>query len=84
MAAEADRLRLRRIIVDKATLSEWLKEHAKEVPGDMEVFAVRESFDYDNAVEVVVKSEAFQYVPDGTSPVVWRPVIKRCVGCSTN
>ena len=74
-------MKLRRILVDKAALGEWLREHANDVPGDLEVFAVRESFDYEDHIEVVVKSDSFTYVPDGTAPVVLRPVVKRCAGC---
>jgi hypothetical protein len=74
-------MKLRRIVVDKAALGDWIKEHAKDVPSDLEVFAVRESVEYEDHIEVVVKSDSFTYVPDGSAPVVWRAVVKRCAGC---
>ena len=76
-------------MVDYGELSAWLRTHLKDAPDDLGVFTLRESFDptpgegatWITCGEVVVKSDSFTYKPDGTTPVTWRPVVKRCAGC---
>jgi len=82
-------MKARRIIIDYAALTDWIKEHVKDAPQDVTVFALRESFmdrpeDDGEPIpcgEVVLLSDSFTYVPDGSAPVVWRATVKRCAGC---
>ena len=77
-------MKLRRILVSKGLVSEWLKhglpaglESVDAVPDDLEVSFIRDALGNGDAIEVVVRSEAFEDQPSGARPPVWDFRVRR-------
>lgn len=81
-------MRLRRIIVDTSTVAHWIKhgtacklEPVDDVPDDLEVHDVFKSFEHDACIEVLVRSDEFDYVPDGTAAPLWPLEFRKVADC---